>query len=99
MSLTGIRPVSRLRLPADTAPVQRSAANAICQLGAQGIGRSCMCPTDDVTDTGMPELRSLMGVQLGFMGVQLGCKVILGCFAGPAGRQTGTSGNQLENVV
>jgi len=36
-----------------------------------------MCPTDYVTDTGMPELRSLMGVQLGFMGVQLGCKVIL----------------------
>jgi hypothetical protein len=30
------------------------------------------------------------------MGVQLGCKVILGCFVGPAGRQTGTSGNQLE---
>jgi hypothetical protein len=54
-----------------------------------------VCPTDYVTDTGMPELRSLMGVQLGFMG-QRGCKVILGCFVGPAGRQTGTSGNQLE---
>jgi len=58
-----------------------------------------MCPTDYVTDTGVPELRSLMGVQLGFMGVQLGCKVILGCFVGPAGRQAGTSGNQLENVI
>src|ERR1035437_6458334 len=93
MSLTGIRPVSRLRLPADTAPVQRSAANAICQLAAQGIGRSCMCPTDYVTDTGMPELRSLMGVQLGFMGVQLGCKVILGCFAGAAAAVRGLPGS------
>jgi hypothetical protein len=72
--------------------------DAICQLAAQGIGRFCMCPTDYVTDTGMPELRSLMGVQLGFIGVQLGYKVIPGCFAGPAGRQTGTSGNQLATL-
>ena len=58
-----------------------------------------MCSVDYVTDSGMPELRSLMGVQLGFMGVQLGCNVIPGSFAGPAGRQTGTSGNQMGNVV
>jgi hypothetical protein len=41
----------------------------------------------------------LMGVQLGFMGVQLGSEVLLGCFARPAAAGRERSGIQLENIV
>lgn len=54
-----------------------------------------MCPIDYFTDTDVPELRCLMGVQLAFMGVQLGIEAVdpgLGVEAGGPGALQQRSG-------